>query len=227
MTQPYVLLSVATSIDGCIDDTGPDRLLLSNAADFDRVDQVRADSDAILIGAGTIRADNPRLIVYSDERRAARVARGFPEYPLKVTVSASGKLDKSLNFWHHGGEKLVYTTDDSLPALREELTGLAEVVSLGAMIDWSALLGELGDRGVQRLMVEGGGSVHTALLSRGLVDEINLAIAPIVVGEQGAPHFLNSSNYAQSSTQRMTLAEAKTIGDIVLLRYLAKEFTGE
>ena len=73
MPRPYVQLSVATSIDSRIDDTSPQRLLLSNAEDFDRVDQVRAESDAILIGAHTIRAD-PRLLVNSEQRRAATPA---------------------------------------------------------------------------------------------------------------------------------------------------------
>ena len=81
ITHPYVLLSVATSVDGYLDDTIADRLLLSNAKDFDRVDEVRAGVDAILIGATTMRRDNPRLLVNSPQRRAARVVRGLPEYP--------------------------------------------------------------------------------------------------------------------------------------------------
>ena len=74
-SYPYVLLSAAVSLDGYLDDTTPERLLLSSPADFDRVDEVRASVDAILIGAGTIRADNPRLLVNSAERRAARTRR--------------------------------------------------------------------------------------------------------------------------------------------------------
>src|SRR5215469_2110283 len=99
--RPYVLLSVATSIDGHIDDTSPDRLLLSNAEDFDRVDQVRAESDAILIGATTIRRDNPRLIVNSEARREARAQNGLPPYPVKVTVTGSG-IDPGYKFFHTG-----------------------------------------------------------------------------------------------------------------------------
>ncbi|MFD6104061.1 RibD family protein, partial [Nocardia salmonicida] len=105
-----VLLSVAASLDGYIDDASARRLLLSNTADFDRVDQIRAESDAILIGAQTLRTDNPRLLVNSAERRAARVAAGKPEYPVKVTVTDSGDLDPHLRFWHTGGDKLVYTS---------------------------------------------------------------------------------------------------------------------
>ncbi|MGI5469646.1 RibD family protein [Streptomyces sp. CA-132043] len=223
MPRPYVLLSVATSVDGHIDDTSSSRLLLSNSEDFARVDQVRAESDAILIGAGTMRADNPRLLVNSDERRAARVAAGKPEYPLKVTVSASGNLDRDLKFWHHGGEKVAYTTDAAEEKLRATLSGLADVVSTGEGIDFGALLDDLGERGIERLMVEGGGQIHTAFLSQGLADEIHLAIAPLVVGEADAPRFLNPATYPGGSTRRMHLAEARTIGDVVLLRYLPKQ----
>ncbi|MEU2722751.1 RibD family protein [Streptomyces smyrnaeus] len=223
MSRPYVTLSVATSIDGHIDDTSATRLLLSNADDFDRVDQVRADSDAILIGAGTMRADNPRLLVNSEERRAKRVAAGKPEYPLKVTVSASGDIDPDLKFWHHGGEKIAYTTDDGAEKLRERLARLADVVSTGPELDFGKILDDLGMRGIERLMVEGGGQVHTAFLSQGLADEIHMAVAPLVVGEADAPSFLNPATYPGGSTRRMKLAEARTIGDVVLLRYLPKE----
>jgi 5-amino-6-(5-phosphoribosylamino)uracil reductase len=91
--RPYVLLSVAASVDGYIDDTTSTRLLLSNDADFDRVDEVRASADAILVGANTIRRDNPRLLVRSAPRRAIRAARGLPENPIKVTLTSSGDLD--------------------------------------------------------------------------------------------------------------------------------------
>ena len=222
MVRPHVLLSVAVSIDGYLDDTGPDRLLLSNADDFDRVDAVRAQSDAILIGAETMRRDNPRLLVNSTERRTARLARGLPEYPLKVSVTRSGNLDPHLLFWHTGGAKLVYTVDTVVDVVRDRLDGLADVVSLGSEIDFARLLDDLGERGVGRLMVEGGGHIHTALLSADLVDEIHMAIAPLVVGQSDAPRFLHAAAYPGGSTHRMRLADARTIGDIVLIRYLPK-----
>ena len=181
--RPYVLLSVATSVDGHIDDTTPQRLLLSNAEDFDRVDQVRAESDAILIGGNTVRRDNPRLLVNSDARRAARVAEGKPAYPLKVTISASGDLDRDLKFWHFGGDKVVYTVDAAAPKLRETLAGLADVVSTGTTIDFGAMLDDLAARGVRQLMVEGGGQIHTQFLAQNLADEVHLAIAPLLVGQ--------------------------------------------
>lgn len=218
--RPYVLLSVATSVDGYIDDTTPERLLLSNEADFDRVDQVRAECDAILIGATTLRRDNPRLLVNSAERRAEREARGLPPYPLKITVTASGDLDPELKFWHHGGDKLVYCPDATVSKVRERLGALADVVGVGAGLDFAAMLDDLGTRGIGRLMVEGGGTVHTQFLTAGLADEIHLAIAPFFLGDPDAPRFVNPGVYPNDAAHRMTLAEVRAIADVALLRYL-------
>ena len=216
MPYPYVLLSAAVSLDGYLDDTGPERLLLSSPADFDRVDEVRASVDAILVGAGTIRADNPRLLVNSPERRAARVAAGQPEYPLKVTVSGSGDLDPDANFWHTGGEKLVCTTDKG--AERARALGLAaDVVPLGPDLGWRRLLEHLHDaRGVRRLMVEGGGTIHTQLLQQGLADELQLVLAPLFVGDPDAPRLFGPGAYQPG---RLRLTETRRIEDVVLMRY--------
>ncbi|MFI2791280.1 RibD family protein, partial [Kitasatospora sp. NPDC018614] len=219
MPLPYVLLSAAVSLDGYLDDTGPDRLLLSGPADFDRVDEVRASVDAILVGAGTLRADNPRLLVNSTERRAARAAAGRPEYPLKVTVSASGELDPGARFWHTGGAKAVYTTDEGARRLRA--SGVAsedvQVVALGAELDWRGLLEHLHDvLGVRRLMVEGGGTIHTQLLQLQLVDEVQLVLAPLFVGDPAAPRLFGPGRYQGG---RLRLVETRAIEDVVLMRY--------
>ncbi|MFD5217513.1 dihydrofolate reductase family protein [Streptomyces tendae] len=217
MPLPHVLLSAAVSLDGYLDDTGPERLLLSSPADFDRVDEVRASVDAILVGAGTIRADNPRLLVNSAERRAARVADGRAEYPLKVTVSGSGELDPAARFWHTGGEKVLLTTDDG--ARRARALGIgAEVVTLGPDLDWRAALEYLHDRrGVRRLMVEGGGTVHTQLLQQKLADELQLVLAPLLVGDPAAPRLFGPGGYQGG---RLRLVESRRIEDVVLMRYL-------
>ena len=99
--RPHVILSAAMSLDGHLDDTTPDRLMLSDEADFDRVDALRAASDAIMVGAETIRRDDPRLLVRDPERRADRVRRGLAEHPVKVTVTGAGALDPSRALLHH------------------------------------------------------------------------------------------------------------------------------
>ena len=222
MTRPYVLLSVAVSVDGYIDDRSAQRFPLSNAEDFDHVDQVRAESGAILVGAATIRRDNPRLLVYGAHRRAARVAEGRPEYPVKVTVTGSGDLDPALKFWHHGGDKLVYTADTGRDRAVEAVGDLAEVVSLGPAVDFGALLDDLGSRGVDRLMVEGGSTIHTAFLSAGLADEIRMAVAPMLVGQAAAPRFVNPAEFPGGPARRFHLEDVSRLGDVAVLRYFPK-----
>ncbi|MGW6623416.1 RibD family protein [Nocardia sp. NPDC055002] len=213
-------LSVAASLDGYIDDASAQRLLLSNSADFDRVDQIRAESDAILIGAHTLRTDNPRLLVNSAERRAARVAAGEPEFPVKVTVTESGDLDPGLRFWHTGGDKLVYTSDAGVRRLGDRLDGLAEVVGLGERLALPALVADLGARGIHRLMVEGGTGMHTGFLAADLVDEIRLAIAPILVGDPAAPRFVGPAQFPGGAGRRLQLAGVEQLGDVAVLNYL-------
>jgi 5-amino-6-(5-phosphoribosylamino)uracil reductase len=208
------------SLDGYLDDAGPDRLLLSNDADFDRVDEVRATCDAILVGASTIRADNPRLLVRSAERRAAREARGLPATPIKVTVTSRGSLDPASQFFAAGEvEKLVYCAAPALDEARARLGAVATVVDGGDPVDVAVVGADLARRGVHRLMVEGGGTMHTQFLTSGLVDELQLVVAPFFVGDSRAPRFVGDGKFPWGPSQRAELVSVRQIGDVVLLRY--------
>jgi 5-amino-6-(5-phosphoribosylamino)uracil reductase len=220
--RPYVLLSVAASLDGCIDDARAARLLLSNEADFDRVDEVRSGVDAILVGANTIRTDNPRLLIRSAVRRRRRVARGLPRHPLKVTLTGSGDVDPDAAFFTTGdSEKLVYTTTGALPEVSKRLGSVATVVAAGDQLDLPDLLADLASRGVRRLMVEGGSTVNTLFLAAGVVDELHVVIAPFFVGQPRAPRIVDpAAVLPYGPERRLTLAEVRPIGEVVLLRYL-------
>jgi 5-amino-6-(5-phosphoribosylamino)uracil reductase len=219
--RPYVLLSCAASIDGYIDDTTSERLLLSNDEDFDRVDEVRASCDAILVGANTIRRDNPRLLVRAQERRDDRVARGVPESPIKVTFTTRGDLDPDAKFFTAGEiDKIVYCPAAAADKCRDRLNDVATVVDTGDSVDLGVVLADLADRGVRRLMVEGGGTVHTQFLTAGLADELQLVIAPFFVGDPEAPRFVGAGQFPNHPGNRMTVAEVRQIGDVILARYI-------
>jgi 5-amino-6-(5-phosphoribosylamino)uracil reductase len=225
--RPYTLLSCGMSIDGYVDDTTEERLLLSNDADFDRVDAVRAQCDAILVGAGTIRQDNPRLIVRSAARRAARIARGEDPDPVKVTVTGSCHLDPDASFFTAGdADKLVYCATSTVDDARKLLGEKATVVDGGDPVDVRLVSADLGERGVRKLMVEGGGHMHTQFLSAGLADELQLVVAPFYVGDSRAPRFVYDGAFPWGSDNRATLAEVRQIGDVVLLRYALSERFG-
>jgi 5-amino-6-(5-phosphoribosylamino)uracil reductase len=217
--RPYTLLSCSVSLDGYLGDQSP-RLALSNEADFDRVDEVRASCDAILVGAVTVRADNPRLVVRSQARRDERIARGLPSSPMKITVSERVDLDTHSNFFTAGeAEKLVYTSSGRVRDARQRLGPVATVVDGGRRVRMGRLSEDLADRGVERLMVEGGGIVHTQFLSDDLVDELQLVVAPFFVGDSNAPRFVSDGHFPWNAERRATLAEVRQLGDVVLLRY--------
>jgi riboflavin-specific deaminase-like protein len=209
--RPHVLLSAAVSLDGYLDDATDTRLVLSNQDDWGRVDGLRAAADAILVGANTVRADNPRLLVHSPELVRERVAAGRPGQPVKVTLTASGDLDPSANFFTAGdAEKLVYAPPGVVEGLK------ATVVELEPF-DLRGVLADLARRGVRRLMVEGGGAIHTQFLSTGLIDELHLAIAPFFVGDPRAPRFVGPGAFPRA----LTLAETTRLGEMIVLEYHA------
>ncbi len=185
VTRPYTILSCAVSADGYLDDASPERLILSGPADLDRVDEVRASCDAILVGAGTVRKDRPRLRIRDPRRVAVREARGLPPHPLRVTLTASGNLDLD-------GEWLVYA--GPLPAIVQDLA----------------------ERAVARLLVEGGARTLGDFLAQDLADELHLAVAPFFVGDAAAPRL----NLPVPKPDRMTLADVRRVGDMAVARYL-------
>jgi 5-amino-6-(5-phosphoribosylamino)uracil reductase len=222
--RPYVLLSVATSMDGYLDDMSTSRLTLSNEADLDRVDLVRAGCDAILVGAGTIRADNPHLLVRSKVRRVERLASGLPASPVKVALTRSGDLDPLSRFFTSGHtDKIVYCAPSGLACARARLSRFAIVEDAGDPPDLERILADLGNRGIRRLMVEGGTSVHTQFLSAGLADELHLVVAPLFVGDSRAPRFVEDGSFPWNRDNRALLVDTRQIGDVALLRYALSE----
>jgi 5-amino-6-(5-phosphoribosylamino)uracil reductase len=218
--RPYTLLSCGMSLDGFLDDASDERLLLSNDADFDRVDEVRAAADAILVGAATVRNDDPRLQVRCADRVARRRTTGRPAQPWKVTVTNRAKLDQDARFFTTGpGPKLVYCASDTFSMAAEQLSPVATVLDGGRPMTLRHVSEDLHARGVRRLMVEGGGQVHTQLLAEGLADELRLVVAPVFVGDPEATRFVGAGRFPFSGSRRARLVESRPIGDVVLLRY--------
>jgi 5-amino-6-(5-phosphoribosylamino)uracil reductase len=215
---PYTILSCGMSLDGYIEDPEVHRLALSNAEDFDRVDGVRAASDAILVGAATVRNDDPRLLVRSPVRREERLARGLPASPLKVTVTRRGGLDATAAFFAaDGADKLVYCDPGVVDRVRGRLADLAAVAPIARGV--RGISEDLACRGVRRLLVEGGQSMHTQFLAAGLADELQLVVAPLFVGDERARRFVGEARFPWRPGSRAELVEVRRIGDVALLRY--------
>ena len=233
--RPYVILSCATSADGYLDDASPRRLILSGPADLDRVDEVRAGCDAILVGAGTVRADDPRLLVRDPRRRARRAARGHGEHPARVTLTATGDLDPGARFFAPGAPRLVYCATPAVPRARARLADRAVLIDAGDPLSLSFVLDNLAERNVARLLVEGGAHLLAEFLAADLADELNLAIAPFFVADPAAPRFSPQAPTAPKTSAPMTgaaktgapkprapmtLATVQRLENMVVLQYL-------
>ena len=222
--RPYVLLSCATSADGYLDDARPQRLILSGPADLDRVDEVRAGCDAILVGAGTVRRDDPRLLVRDPRRRARRAARGLPEHPARVTLTATGDLDPQARFFAPGATRLVYCATGALRHARTRIGDRADVIDAGDPVTLDFVLTDLAERNVARLLVEGGAHVLAEFLARAQPDELHLAIAPFFVADPAAPRLnvprSDPTHRPSGPSNPMTLAEVRRLDDVALHRYL-------
>jgi 5-amino-6-(5-phosphoribosylamino)uracil reductase len=219
--RPYTLLSCAVSVDGYLDDASADRLILSGPQDLDEVDELRAASDAIFAGAGTIRADDPRLLVRSPARVARRDAAARPSHPLRVTVTATGRLDPSASFFAGPGTPLVYCATPALAAARARFGEAAVIIDAGDPPSLRTIFADLySERSVATLLVEGGSRILRDVLAADLADELRLAVAPFFVGEAAAPRFGMPAAYPHTPANPMTLAAARRLGDVAVLHYL-------
>jgi 5-amino-6-(5-phosphoribosylamino)uracil reductase len=148
------------------------------------------------------------------------VACGRPPSPIKVTVTGAAQLDPAAAFFTEGdGEKLVYCASAALDEALARLGSVATVIDGGQPVDLERLAKDLHSRGVGRLMVEGGGLVHTQFLTAGLADELQLVVAPFFVGDSRARRFVGDGHFPWNAQRRAELVDVRQLGDVVLLRY--------
>lgn len=221
--RPYVTCSVAMSLDGHIDDRSSERLVLSSQQDLENIDALRAQQDAILVGAGTLRRDNPRLVIRSERERLRRMDAGLSPDPVKVTIGGRTALPPDLNFFQIGDSaKLVYCAVGDAPPLRASLSGLATIIEFPSpSADPRFVLADLLKRGIKRVLVEGGESMHSLFIQAGLVDELRIAIAPFFVGDKEAPLFVRHGRFPYDKNNRLKLTAVEQCGETAVLKLRA------
>jgi 2,5-diamino-6-(ribosylamino)-4(3H)-pyrimidinone 5'-phosphate reductase len=188
---------------------------ISSEEDMVRVHRMRADIGVIIVGVGTILADDPKLYVSPD-----RVAD--PPPLLKVVLDSSGRTPADAAFLRSPGPSLVATVERILPSLKERLGGLAEVMAFGdgELVDLAGLLAHLGGRGVEQVMVEGGGEVIWSVFDSGLVDEFSVYVGPLVIGGSGSPTPADGWGARDlSKVAHLEIVETERLGDGLWIRY--------
>ena len=210
--RPFVTLKMASSLDGktaAID--GSSQWITGEAARAD-VQRLRAAADAIVVGAGTARDDDPSLTV-----RALEWADVRP--PLRVVVDTAGRVPPSGHLFDGSARTLVATSDlavqDQLDAWGDagaEVLVLDRDVAGGVSLD--ALLAALGKRDVQGVLIEGGATLAWSLVRDGLVDKVVQYLAPLLVGGARAPGVIAGGGFAPiANALRLDVAAVDPIGD--------------
>lgn len=183
-----ITLSFATTADGYLDDNTPRRLMISTPEDWEAALRLRAGHDAILVGAETLRRDNPALLLRDPAARERRTARGLRPDLTKVTVTRSGEgLTPALRFFTEGDADRYIFSQVEIP----ELKGVAEIISTEGSITAAFIVTELEKRGVGSLLVEGGAGILGMFLAEGMADTVRRAVNPqLTLGpEKGGARF--------------------------------------
>ncbi|MBP2146007.1 2,5-diamino-6-(ribosylamino)-4(3H)-pyrimidinone 5'-phosphate reductase [Methanofollis sp. W23] len=226
--RPYIFVNLAMSADGKISTRERRQVKISGADDFKRVDEIKAGADGIMVGIGTVLADDPSLTVKSSELKAARRARGEDEHPLRVVVDSMARTPLDADILCKGEGRRVVAVSAAAPAgLVEALQEKAEVVVAGEEgIDLARLMHELASRGVKRLMVEGGGTLIWGLFQAGLVDELITYVGSVIIGGEGAPTPVDGEGFVKESEfPRLELAGVEQVDDGVLLHWRVEKET--
>jgi len=195
--RPYVIVNVAVSADGKLSTRERRQVKISGKDDFDRVDELKAGCDAIMVGIGTVLADDPSLTVKSDARIDARVRNGKPEHPVRIVVDSKGRTPPDAKILHKGpGLRIIAVSDMASEGDVTALKQHAKVIHAGEeFVDLPILLEKLHELGINRLMVEGGGTLIWGLLSAGLVDELLVFVGNIIIGGKDAPTLADGTGY--------------------------------
>ena len=220
--KPHVFLNMAMSLDGKIstrDGTGP---RFTGSADKVRLREIRTRADAILVGAGTIVADDPTFTedgIYKDER----VQRGLSPQPIKVVVSGTGSVPESaLVFQPNGAPALVFTTK-RIPANRLKiLDSVADDVHIvgDEEVDFPQIVEILARTyGVKNLLIEGGGQVNFAMFREHLIDEIYLTLSPRIIGGRDVPTPVGGEGFNFIDLIELKLLDHHVVGSEIFLHY--------
>ena len=224
MNRPFVFINVAMTADGKIDTFQRKGAAISSERDRERVDQLRAEADAVMVGGKTLLDEDPKLTVKSEALRAERIASGLPANPIKVGVVTEARLRDDSEFLNSGPANIVifttrWTSKHHVSLLKSR--GVDVYVDDSEKVNLLKALETLKEIGVERLMVEGGATLNFELLRLDAVDEVTAYVAPLVFGGANAPTLAAGSGLERGEAIPLKLVTAEAWEDGgVLLKYI-------
>jgi|APHM01.1.fsa_nt_gi 2,5-diamino-6-(5-phosphoribosylamino)pyrimidin-4(3H)-one reductase (EC 1.1.1.-) len=217
----HVHVNAATSADGKLSTRAREQVAISGPEDFERVDRIRARSDAVMVGVGTVLADDPSLTVKSAERRQEREARGDPQNPARVIADSRARTPVDAEIVDGTARTYLLVSETAPAERRDALMRRPQVTAIEAgaeRVDLTRALDRLADHGVERLMVEGGGELIAGLFEADRVDEVTQFVGPMVIGGREAPTLVDGEGVVDPEAfPRLSLAAVDRLdGGVVL-----------
>jgi 2,5-diamino-6-(ribosylamino)-4(3H)-pyrimidinone 5'-phosphate reductase len=225
MDRPFTFINSAMSADGKISTKKRKQVRISGKIDFDRVDELRATSDAVMVGIGTILSDDPSLTVKSEERRKRRAAQNLDENPARVVVDSKARMPLTADLFKKGAGKRIIVVSKAAPVERvEALKEKADIIVAGdEEVDLAEMARELKMRGIGRLMVEGGATLNWAMARAGLVDQISVFVGNLIIGGKDAPTFMDGEGISdRAEAMELQLIKYEPMDEGIVLTWKVK-----
>jgi len=221
MGRPFTFINSAMSADGKISTKERKQVRISGDIDFDRMDALRAGSDAIMVGIGTVLADDPSLTVKSEKRRLERKQAGLEENPIRIVIDSKARISPDADIFKKGeGRKIIIVSESAPSAKLRELEDIATVIVAGEdKVDLVASMSKIWEIGVRRLMIEGGATLNWGMVSNGLVDEIYTFVGNLLIGGSTSPTLIDGEGFTEEEAMKLDLIEAETMEEGVLLKW--------
>jgi 5-amino-6-(5-phosphoribosylamino)uracil reductase len=224
--RPYVTLNVAISADGKLAPIDRGKVNFGGPEDRAQMEALRAEVDGVLIGGGTLRAEDPPLVIRDRELRARRTAAKGSPHPLNITVcSVLPENHAAMEFFRAPEtEKLVFTTERTPAGVLATARQFARVEVVAAQgsgrVDLAEALRKLRPLGVSHLLLEGGGELNFSMLQAGLVDEMYLTVCPFIFGGRTAPTAFDGIGFTRDQVRKLALkSHRQSAAGEVFLRY--------
>lgn len=216
--KPYVILNAAMTLDGKIaTKTGSSEI--SCPEDIIRVHELRKEVDAIMVGIGTVIADNPKLTVHKIEAELS-------DNPVRVIVDSKARTPIAAKVTNKDADTIIavandYKNDFIVSDRYQELKKRADIFFSGTdQVDLKALLNYLGNKNIRTLMLEGGSTLNFSMIKEGLIDEIRVAVAPMVVGGVDAKSLFGGEGFDEmSEAVKLELKDNYMLGKDLILVY--------
>jgi 2,5-diamino-6-(ribosylamino)-4(3H)-pyrimidinone 5'-phosphate reductase len=215
-----VIVNAAMSADGKLSTHEREQVAISGPEDFERVDRLRAESDAVMVGVGTVLADDPGLTVDDPALQEQRTERGEPANPARVMADSRIRTPPDAAVLDEAAESYLLVSEAAPTDFVSQMenAGATVIVAGEDRVDLPDALAHLESDGVERLMVEGGGELIFSLFESGLVDRLSVYVGPVVIGGREAPTLADGEGFTADFPE-LELSDVDHTDEGVVLAY--------